>query len=537
MTKAIMSIVAILLLVSCSSGDSGTNSGGGNKAPVAPSNPHPASGASNVSTTTQLAWQCSDPEGDSITYDVSLGTSNPPPVVSNDQASSSYAPGQLATSTTYYWKVTATDVKGASASGPVWSFSTVGNQAPTIPSDPVPTNGSTGQDTAGITLRWQCSDPDGDPVSSDLYFGTGTNPPLVKSNLTQQMYQATGGDWFNQLSYNTTYYWKIVAKDNHGHERSGPVWSFKTIQEVQLVGRFSTAGFVTTVAVSGDWAYLLNAGSTNFSARIQVVNVASPSQPYLAATRQTSSVSDLTLRGTSLFLLRDRVLEVFDISTPNVIQPIGQVLTIGTTAFWGLCADGNILYLSTFADSSGKGYVEIIDVSTPASPQHLGAITRSRVGNIAATNGYLYIADFDGGAVYNVSSPATPTVVSSQFTKDDWAIQVFGNQVFTGSGGRMQIFDVTSPAQPTLTGTYQPTDGFNASGIDVSDNIACVSSVHYLKKGLFVLDVSNPAQPSRIGHYYANHSGSGLGGTRVDIVGDYVYLAALDEGLLVLRLP
>jgi hypothetical protein len=72
------------------------------------------------------------------------------------------------------------------------------------------------------TLRWSGGDPDGDQVSYEVYFGTTTLPPLV----------ATIQDTFFQpgrLNWNTTYYWRIIAKDDKGSVTAGDTWHFKTM--------------------------------------------------------------------------------------------------------------------------------------------------------------------------------------------------------------------------------------------------------------------------------------------------------------------
>jgi phosphatidylserine/phosphatidylglycerophosphate/cardiolipin synthase-like enzyme len=96
-----------------------TAGGGSSTLPGLPTSPSPASGASNVSTTPTLSWSSSGAEA----YDVHFGTSNPPPSVSTDQTGSTYTPGTLANSTTYYWRIVAHNGEG-STTGPVWSFTT-----------------------------------------------------------------------------------------------------------------------------------------------------------------------------------------------------------------------------------------------------------------------------------------------------------------------------------------------------------------------------------------------------------------------------
>ena len=96
-----------------------------NDAPESPSDPTPADSASDVSTDTSLAWSCSDVDGDSLTYDVYLGTANPPvTAVSSSQTKTSFDPGALTPGILYYWRIVANDGHDISTEGPVWSFTT-----------------------------------------------------------------------------------------------------------------------------------------------------------------------------------------------------------------------------------------------------------------------------------------------------------------------------------------------------------------------------------------------------------------------------
>ena len=98
---------------------------GANNPPNTPSNPSPANHATVVSINADLSWTGGDPDaGDTVTYDVYFGTSASPPLVSNDQTATTYDPGALNYNTKYYWKIVATDNHAASATGPVWYFTT-----------------------------------------------------------------------------------------------------------------------------------------------------------------------------------------------------------------------------------------------------------------------------------------------------------------------------------------------------------------------------------------------------------------------------
>jgi hypothetical protein len=95
------------------------------------------------------------------------------------------------------------------------------NRAPVQPSNPSPQHTAT-QVTTNPVLSWAATDPDGDLVNFDVYFGT-MNPPvkLVDNQSASSFHPAA-------LSYQTTYYWKTIAWDNFGSSTSGPVWSFTT---------------------------------------------------------------------------------------------------------------------------------------------------------------------------------------------------------------------------------------------------------------------------------------------------------------------
>ena len=91
------------------------------------------------------------------------------------------------------------------------------------PGSPSPSNG-TDNIPLSSTLSWNGSDPDGDNLTYYVYFGTDEDPPLVSEN-------QTGTSYSPSLNYNTTYYWHVVSRDEHGIAAEGPVWTFTTSSE------------------------------------------------------------------------------------------------------------------------------------------------------------------------------------------------------------------------------------------------------------------------------------------------------------------
>jgi|GEM_PF-1910675 len=95
----------------------------------------------------------------------------------------------------------------------------INQNPPEVPSAPSPANGGT-LDSVSIELSWTCSDPDGDPLSYDIYIDTSSIPEILVATVDTTSYTPVG------LHYDYTYYWKIVATDTTGLATEGPVWSF-----------------------------------------------------------------------------------------------------------------------------------------------------------------------------------------------------------------------------------------------------------------------------------------------------------------------
>ena len=82
--------------------------------------------ANDVQIDVNLYWGCTDPDDDSILYDVYFDTMSPPAVVSTMQSESFYdPPTDFQFNTTYYWRVIAWDSHGDSAAGREWYFTTL----------------------------------------------------------------------------------------------------------------------------------------------------------------------------------------------------------------------------------------------------------------------------------------------------------------------------------------------------------------------------------------------------------------------------
>jgi len=157
-----------------------------------------------------------DPDGDELTFKLLCSVGK---IISNTYR---FNPDYEA-SGTYNVEIEVSDGWGGNATDTFVITVMDVNRAPLSPSDPSPANGEVDV-SLNSALSWSCSDPDGDPLSYDVYFGIDPIPAtLVATGIALSEYTP------DTLDIHTTYYWKIVAKDNRGGETEGPVWSFTTL--------------------------------------------------------------------------------------------------------------------------------------------------------------------------------------------------------------------------------------------------------------------------------------------------------------------
>jgi alkaline phosphatase len=113
------------------------------------SNPNPTDGATDVAANVDLSWTAGS---NATSHDVYFGTSDPPAFVQN-QAGTTYDPGNLTNEATYYWRIDEVGPGGVTPGTVVWSFTTESVPDAVADSD-IPVKGTIG----GSYLDTQDSD-------------------------------------------------------------------------------------------------------------------------------------------------------------------------------------------------------------------------------------------------------------------------------------------------------------------------------------------------------------------------------------------
>lgn len=226
--KNFIFIYLSILLYACSGSDDSTPDPippPVNKAPSTPTQVFPTDGLLCTENPLDFLWNAStDTDGDSITYEVQVAT---------DESFSSDLQTKTPSNTSntftllkgivYYWRVRAKDSKNNfSDYSTVWKYYTEGegitNHLPFAPTLIHPILNATIIDIS-TALEWSSTDVDADPLTYDIYFGDTNPPTLIQENISSTSYSV-------DLSASTTYYWKIVVKDDNGGQAIGQIWSF-----------------------------------------------------------------------------------------------------------------------------------------------------------------------------------------------------------------------------------------------------------------------------------------------------------------------
>ncbi len=183
----------------------------------------PADGAQNVDAPTlQLSWQAAPGAG---TYDVYYGPTSPPPLVASGIQQTSYAPAPIARAFWFVVAHAACDPAKTSAT-PMRSFTTnLSTGCAGVPTVTLTSPAAGSVDVpASVDLQWSVSG--GSVDTFDVYFGTTSDPTLLRSNVAGNARSLS----LSQLTAGTTYFWRLVSRSTcfAGGSASTPVASFTT---------------------------------------------------------------------------------------------------------------------------------------------------------------------------------------------------------------------------------------------------------------------------------------------------------------------
>ena len=306
-----------------------------------------------------------------------------------------------------------------------------------------------------------------------------------------------------------------------------------------ILGEYPLSGPPGGLVLVGNYVYAswTDCNGASCVARITVLDVSNPGQPAFVTERLvgTGVAAGITAAGGYLYSSRHGVsdihtaaaLDVFDISVATTPSFVTDYDITGSYGAYDILLNGPAGYLA-----HGDAGLHILNLSDPTN---LALTTRwagpTPATAVALANDLIYAGSHVPAdrAVFWVLASDEPVPLSqlriSQLSHID-DLAVVGNLAYllgpspAGSGGRLQLVDVTDPLTPATLTSFNMVNAYHVS---VSAGFAYIHS----DDGLQIVDVRQPQSMTQVASY-------AVGGDTAVVAGR-AYVAGDDAGLHILN--
>lgn len=183
--------------------------------PSTPASLTAAANASTPSSAIDLRWSDTSSNESNFLVERSTDGFNFSQIASLGTNVTSFTNAGLSASTTYTYRVRASNSGGFSSYSNSASAATRAVTSPGVPYNPAPGAGAVNV-SVDADLRWSCSGA----TSYDIYYGTGPSPAFYRTVTSPSL--ALG-----RMAAGTRYYWRVVARNSAGAVSSA-TWDFTT---------------------------------------------------------------------------------------------------------------------------------------------------------------------------------------------------------------------------------------------------------------------------------------------------------------------
>ena len=230
--------------------------------------------------------------------------------------------------------------------------------------------------------------------------------------------------------------------------------------------------------IMGDHAYVV---SENFINGIQIIDISTPSAPFLAASYTTTVFN---------------AHNIFGDPSRNLLFVVGATSTMT------------------------NGGVIILDATNPTSLVEIGRWDNKYVHDLTVEGNILHAAlvNDDRYRMIDITDPTMPVNYGSNFNDPTGSVHAtwpLGDGVHVAIthetvGGHLKILDYSNPNAIGLVGTLNPAPSESAHNPHLVGDRLFVS---WYRRGTRVIDVSDPGTPTEIGYFdTSNNQGSTYGG-------------------------
>ncbi len=388
-----------------------------------------------------------------------------------------------------------------------------------------------------------CSDTGGTRTLIGMNVGSGATP---------ESYGINSG----VLKFNTQYYFCAIAANSAG-KGYGSLIAFKTViptvQKPSLSAVYvdnltsTSSKLFATVNPNGSpttaWfrysTTLPSACNDTFGTKVGVSNAGSGTTPgqymyALTGLAPGTIYSFCAIAENSAGKVYDG-LQQFLTSGEAPPPPLACSLSLqgsvsqNQRVYTSVNVDGQYAYVTSYDHFGDNDALKIFDISNSSNPQLVsslltgGAQDLPKIARIAGN--YAYLLTSQRLQIADISSRSAPRIVGEigTNTTDPNALVVSGNYAYiTSMNGRsdssvLQVFDISTPASPTLVGSTLIGDTAAPRAVYVSGNYAYVAAAN-----LQVFNISNPSNPVFVRSVPLSWLGQGIYGTA-----QYLYVTTL----------
>ena len=474
-------------------------------APFKAHNPTPSNGATGVSINQQLSWKDG---GGATSYDVYLGTDPTPDSgeFKGNRSSTNYNPGGLNSNTTYYWRIDSKNDCGTTT-GDVWSFTTEESTTCTYSINPTEMNfdSAAHSDSFDVSTQSGCSwtavASHGWIHTSSNGAGNGTVSFSIDENTDQN--QRSGTITVENQVFNITQEGtgacpepeKATDPDPYDNE-----WNVAT----DAVLSWSDGGGATSYDIY--FGTDRNLDENDFK-RNQIGTTYDPGllNPYTRYYWRIDAVNECGKTEGDVWTFQIEA-NPYILNTIPRNGPVGTNIRIigerfkspeGTVTFNGINAD-----INSWSDTEIEAVVPPGAATGPVVVRTDSGFESDPVNFIvrdSGTYGWCRTVDIDASR----------------------------NILLSGNGETLQIYDITTPANPAKLGEVDLAD--EPYDVTIAGNYAYVTTWDTLR----IISISNLSSPKEIGIADIPEYSLVTSGEEVVIKSHYAYVAVSDDGWVI----
>ena len=351
-----------------------------------------------------------------------------------------------------------------------------------------------------------------------LNISTPTSPSLIYSLTLSQKYNFLRGIILADETIYILNYSTLITFD------------VSNSSEISMVDNDAEHPYFRNFAFKDDYLYMIN---PNYNELI-IYDTLTPNNPQKTTTFYFGGYSHDVCVDNKIAYVANRLngTQILDVSVPENPRLIGTYSDGDSIDF--VQVSGSILYASSY-----RKCLKLIDISNPSNPillsEYQSLASNAEYSEIKVVKNKVFLGQgFPGLEIIDVTDSLNPTLLGSYTDDPIWGIEIMNNFVLAdtaGAIGDLLILDADDPTDIQLI-SYLDLEEENVYEFALEGNIAyLLCSDLFSIDSILVVDVANPDNPK-----VQSSTKIDFGIIRnIEVSGDYLYLASLHEGLIVLK--